>query len=306
MTTIHVGSMSGGKDSTATAIIMFDRIPKERVRLVMADTGNEHPLTWDYRKYLEDKFQHAIDIVRADFTEDIARKRRFVEVKWREQGVPEESVLRALTVLVPTGNPYLDLCIWKGRFPSRRAQFCTEELKRYPLNDYQASIIMDGHAMVSWHGIRRDESTWRSSALECEQSAEGWWINRPIVDWTAQQTIDFLLSRGIDPNPLYKKGFKRVGCAPCINCEKEEVRLWSVHFFEVIDRIREWEAIVTAASKRQGASFFAAPEDGRGALRGRTIDSYVAWSKTAHGGRQIDLLKTLPPAICESSYGLCE
>ena len=37
---------------------------------------------------------------------------------------------RALAVLHPSGNPFLDLCLWKGRFPSRKAQFCTEHLKR--------------------------------------------------------------------------------------------------------------------------------------------------------------------------------
>ena len=30
----------------------------------------------------------------------------------------------------------LDLCIWKGRFPSRKAQFCTSELKTMPLVEY--------------------------------------------------------------------------------------------------------------------------------------------------------------------------
>ena len=28
---------------------------------------------------------------------------------------------RALAVMYPSGNPFLDLCMWKGRFPSRMA-----------------------------------------------------------------------------------------------------------------------------------------------------------------------------------------
>lgn len=306
MSPVHIVSVSGGKDSTATALICLDRNERENVRLVFADTGNEHPITLQYLDYLRARLNHPIDVVRADFAADILRKRDYALTQWPLKGVPDEICQRAAAVLVPTGNPFLDLCLWKGRFPSRKAQFCTQELKRYPLDDYTTALIQAGHQVESWQGVRADESAQRRDAKERELAAEGWWVNRPIVDWTAQQVVDFVIGRGLDLNPLYSKGFKRVGCAPCINSSKEDVSLWARHFNEVIDRLREWERLVALASKRGATSFFPAPEDGRADRQGRNIDEYVAWSMTTRGGRQLDLMKVGAPAECSSVYGLCE
>jgi 3'-phosphoadenosine 5'-phosphosulfate sulfotransferase (PAPS reductase)/FAD synthetase and related enzymes len=47
---------------------------------------------------------------------------------------------------------------------------------------------------------------------------------RPIFNWSAQQVIDCIVSSGQQPNPLYYKGFSRVGCFPCIIWRHSEVR----------------------------------------------------------------------------------
>ena len=49
-------------------------------------------------------------------------------------------------------------------------------------------------------------------------------VLRPIFDWSAQEVIDCILKAGQNPNPLYYKGFSRVGCFPCIMCRQSEVR----------------------------------------------------------------------------------
>jgi 3'-phosphoadenosine 5'-phosphosulfate sulfotransferase (PAPS reductase)/FAD synthetase len=117
---------------------------------------------------------------------------------------------RALSVLHPTGNPFLDLCLWKGRFPSRKAQFCTEHLKRN-------MAVEAGYKVVSWQGIRRDESQNRRFAKEFERVGGGIWIYRPIVHWTAAQVFEHCAAHGLKPNPLYLQDMDRVGCMPCIN-----------------------------------------------------------------------------------------
>lgn len=304
----HIVSVSGGKDSTATALICLDRHDRDSIRFVFADTGNEHPITLEYLDYLRGRLNHPIDVVRADFAAEIARKRQYVLTQWPLKGVPADICERAAKALEkPTGIPFLDLCIWKGRFPSRRAQFCTQELKRYPLDDYTSALILEGYAVTSWQGVRRDESPARANAKEREEMPEGWAVYRPIVEWTAQQTVDFVTSRGIELNPLYMKGFKRVGCAPCINEQKNGISLWARHYPEVIDRIEEWERAAALASKRGVSSFFPAPDkDGRGERQGRNIRDVVRWSMTTHGGRQGDLMKVGEPAACSSIYGLCE
>ena len=48
-------------------------------------------------------------------------------------------------------------------------------------------------------------------------------VIRPIFRWTSQNVIDCILNAGQKPNPLYYKGFSRVGCFPCIMCRKREV-----------------------------------------------------------------------------------
>lgn len=303
---IRVASVSGGKDSQAAATLLLDQHPREEIRLVTADTGHEHALTYAHLDYLRERFNHPIDVVRADFTADIERKRRYCLEKWPEKGVPQDVCLRAAAVLVPTGIPFLDLCIWKGRFPSRKAQFCTQELKRYPLDRYMLDLIGEGHEVESWQGIRRDESQQRKDALPRELGAEGWWIVRPIVEWTAQQVVDFVIGRGQRLNPLYSMNFSRVGCAPCINERKEGVSEWARRYPEVIEKLREWERIVGLASKQGISSFFAAPEDGRGERQGRNIDEYVDWARTSRGGHTYDLLKIGPAPACQSIYGLCE
>jgi tRNA(Ile)-lysidine synthase TilS/MesJ len=53
MSVIHVVSVSSGKDSDATLLLALHRYGRERVRAVIADTGNEHTLVWEHIAYLE-------------------------------------------------------------------------------------------------------------------------------------------------------------------------------------------------------------------------------------------------------------
>lgn len=312
MTTLRVVSVSGGKDSTACALLALERFPSDEVRLVFADTGNEHELTIEYvQDYLPEVLGVPVHTVRASFDADIARKAQFVATKWREQGIAEEKVQRALAALKPTGNPYLDLCIWKGRFPSRKAQFCTQELKTLPLTEWQMHLIDHGYLVESWQGVRRDESLNRRDAKEREDVGGGLSIYRPIVDWTAQQTVDYVRSKGLKLNPLYSQGMHRVGCMPCINARKDEVLEISRRFPGHIDRIEHWEFLVKEASKRDGATFFAGANTGEDltveeAVAAANIRSVVEWAKTSRGGKQYDLVRLQDSPACSSSYGLCE
>ena len=307
----HVVSISGGKDSTALALVcreMIDAgmVPPGRIILAFAETDNEHPITYDYLAYLEDALQMPIVRLRADFAQRIERKRAYVAEHWPKEGIAAEVVERALAALVPTGIAMLDLCIWKGRFPSRRAQFCTQELKTVPLQNFQLDLVDEGCCVWSWQGIRADESPNRRYAPIFEEIGDHLFVYRPILRWPAQATFEAMAISGVRPNPLYTQGMKRVGCMPCINCGKSELSEIAQRWPEVIDRIASWESAVAAASKRGAPSFFPAPEDGRADLQGRNIQERLQWARTTRGGLQFDLLADLPPARCESFYQLCE
>jgi 3'-phosphoadenosine 5'-phosphosulfate sulfotransferase (PAPS reductase)/FAD synthetase len=328
----RVVSVSGGKDSTATALVALDT-DADSVELVFCDTGNEEQVTLDHvNDYLPRALGKPIQTFRMNFDDRIAAKRAYIAAHWDRKGVPAAHIEQALAILQPTGNPFLDLCLWKGRFPSRMAQFCTQELKRRPMDDHMLRNLEAGHDLESWRGVRRDESEARRNAKLLERAAEGWLIVHPIAYWTAQQTVDFVRSRGVELNPLYSQGMGRVGCFPCINCGKDELRNIAARYPEHVARIREWERLVGLASKRGISSFFTekmkvskealpgwthypADDDGperwvepvMDVLKRCKIDVRVEWSKTARGGAQYDLVSAMDDnAACSSSYGLCE
>lgn len=40
-------------------------------------------------------------------------------------------------------------------------------------------------------------------------------VLNPIIDWSDADVWSYLRSRGIEGNPLYKEGWKRIGCVGC-------------------------------------------------------------------------------------------
>jgi len=311
MTDRNIISVSGGKDSTALLLLAIER-NTPYIEAVFADTGNEHQITYDYVQYLND---HVFPIrwVKADFTDRIAGKREYVLTKWAEKGVPQVNIDRAAAALVATGNPFLDLCIWKGRFPSSKAAFCSEELKRNPIiNQVQKPLLDAGDDVISWQGVRRDESLRRRYLIERElkmthgNGAE-LWNYRPILDWTADDCFAMHRNHNVKHNPLYEMGMGRVGCMPCINCRKDELLEISKRFPEAIERIRQWEDAVKQASKRCAATFFPAPSDDPEWSATQTIEKVVQWSQTGRGGKTFDMWRMLDDGPkCTSIYGLCE
>src|SRR3546814_15740902 len=121
-----------------------------------------------------------------------------------------------------------------------RSQFCTEELKRNIAVEFQVDLIDQGHTVVSWQGIRRDESLNRRDALKFEPLGAGLFIYRPIVQWTANDVFEYAAQPDIKPNPLYLQGMGRVGCMPCINANQSELRQIGARFPEHLARHHAW------------------------------------------------------------------
>lgn len=290
---VNVISVSGGKDSTAIALLAMER-GVENCRFVFCDTGNECSETYDYIEYLKTFFP--IETLKADFAKKIAIRRK----KLLETG--QEARAKAT---VASGNPFYDLAMLKGRFPSAMARFCTTELKVNVIKQFIADILSTGEDVDNWSGVRAEESPKRAKLTEREfffadsQSGAESWHFRPILKWPSQDCFSIMKRHGVKPNPLYLKGFSRVGCFPCINCRKSELREIATQFPEEIDRIREWEASIAPALKRGQSSFFPITQ-------GRvTIDDWVDWSMTSRGGKQLPLALE-DTTTCRSVYGLCE
>lgn len=365
----HIVNVSGGKDSTATYLLALERLDGN-FRAVFADTGNEHESTYEFVARLHERTGGPkVEVVRADFTEDIARHRLYVLENWpdelqagrdgswrwmphrgkaktvapAEQPPPPKNVYRSATVRfamgswrwniarrpmteaeamarvaeaaaahVPTGNPYLDLCISKGFFPGRMRQFCTEELKQLPITMKVILPALRKGPVLQWLGIRAEESIVRSKQPRFGRDDTGAYLWRPILKWTVDDVWAQHKKHRLLPNPLYSQGMGRVGCMPCINCRKEEMREIAERFPGHVDRIAQWEEIVRRASKYGEATFFPSMKDSRDRDRSGSglyanIRDVVEWSKTDRGGRQYGLFwQRQAGGGCANDMGLCE
>lgn len=305
----HIVNVSGGKDSTATYLLAIES--GRPFRAVFADTGNEHEATLEYVARLHEKTGGpVVQTVRADFTRQLAIHREFVLREWPKQGIPDDIVREAASLHEPTGNPYLDLCISKGRFPSRMAQFCTEELKTIPITTLVVGPMLKAGPVLQWLGIRAEESRNRAKQPRFNRHESGSYLWRPIFSWTINDVWHMHARHGVKPNPLYAMGMGRVGCMPCINYSKGELRAIADQFPHHIDRIRRWEDVVASANKRRSATFFPAVTDPTDIDRPGTysrIDTIVEWSRTRRGGRQFDLFfQRQAGGGCTSELALCE
>lgn len=324
MTENNILSISGGKDSTAMLLLAIER-ETENMQAVFADTGHEHPLTYEYIEYLNVEV-YPIRTIRADFTEQIERRRemmlRVIDGTHKNRGNYEwtpEVAKQALEILKPTGIPFLDLCLVHGRFPSTKVRFCSNELKRDPLTEQVHLPLLDaGDDVISWQGVRADESLARRHLpeRECKSTMPGsgaeLWHYRPILTWTIEDVFAMHDKHKIKPNPLYKMGMGRVGCMPCIHARKDELLEISKRFPEEIERVARWESIIKQVSKTGTATFFPASEMGAETAADFDAEKHgiwarVEWAKTSRGGKQYDFLRTdnnVP--LCSSVYGLCE
>lgn len=205
-------SFSGGKDSQACLIWAAKKYGIKSVTAVFCDTGWEH----------QDTYSHINDVV-------------------------QQLGLTLVTLRSDKYKDFVDMSIKKSRFPSSQRRFCTHELKVVPMINY---ILSQDDSFIIIQGIRAKESKARAGYdVECAYFKEYFneeikglyhkravleWckthdasVLRPIFHWSAQDVIDYILANGQRPNPLYERGFSRVGCFPCIMCRKREIQLIS-------------------------------------------------------------------------------
>lgn len=290
MSTKHVVGFSGGIDSQACAGWVLDHFPREDVILLNSNAGgNEHPITTEFVRWYS-KNVHPVVEVNAIIADLGGVGTHSGKTKQRREQYCDDDLMS-----------FVDLATVKGRFPSRKAQFCTEYLKLAPQRRWIKENVTDlGHDIIRYSGVRRDESQQRKNTPDYKwDDYFDCYICYPIASWTKKQCFDFVKSRGERFNELYLLGFSRVGCAPCINSSKEDISQWGARFPEMIDKVRAWEQQV-------GRTFFAPCVPGKAI---NWVDEVVAWAKTTRGGKQIALPFAEAEAaagLCSSKYGLCE
>lgn len=313
-----VVSVSGGKDSTATYLLCLEQTGGD-FDAVFADTGNEHPETLEYVARLHERTGGPkIQVVKADFSRELARKRAYLEsgraTARTERPWTEERVREVIAAdLEPTGIPFLDLCRSKGMFPTRMWAFCSQFLKRVVLLEQAHQPLIDaGYNVVSWQGIRAEESVRRSCypMWEISPESESVTIYRPLMGWTVEDVAAKHKRHNVPLNPLYSMGFSRVGCMPCIQSSKQDIRLMALLCPEHVKKVREWEMLVRSVVRQGVSTFF--HQDTTGSDVPVSIDGVVRWSMTRRGTRsgcQYDMMAYFAPPkseVCVYAGGLCE
>lgn len=277
-TIYHVG-ISGGKDSGAVLLwlVYESGIPKHKINATFCDTGNEHEWTYEQVRLLSEKV-HPIETLKPELD-------------------------------------FYELVKKKGVFPSARRRFCTEHLKIRPSQDHIQYLKQAYDGVVAVSGVRGDESEDRSKYLEWDYSGHLLTLQwRPLIAWKYQNVLDIHKKYGIPMNPLYALGAERVGCYPCINSRKKEIRTIALNFPDRIERIKDLENELWRRGKT--TAFFHAsmiPErfrtrpfttkDGENIMVAR-IDDVVKWSMT--GKRAQGSWEDDPPEPISCSSGFCE
>lgn len=266
-----------GGKDSAATSLYLRELGIEHVR-VFADTGWEHEFTYEYLRGPLSEALGIIHEVRGERTMD-------------------------------------ELVTHKGAFPSRVMRFCTTELKIKPLAAFVKSF---GDDVVNVVGIRAAESAARAKMPEWEYSdafdCDVW---RPIIRWTEQDVIDIHKRHGLAPNPLYLRGAERVGCWPCINSRKDEIRRVADTDPARIERIRRLEMVVGDAAEARAIRNNTTLEEkghhrptffhGRGATMDMIpIDQVVRWSRTNRNGstRSEELFHDFNDGCAR--WGMCE
>jgi len=287
-------TFSGGKDSLAALLWTREHITKN-FTTVFCDTGWEHPLTYEYIHRIADKLH--LDLV---------------------------------TLKSKKYDGMVDLARQHKKWPSPRFRMCTGELKVRPMIDYLLDDVRDNVLIIQ--GIRGAESparakmskqctyfkyyfepygytkngkpkkhTYRGKDVRAFRAQFSDDLLRPVFDWSAQQVIDYILTAGLEPNPLYKMGYKRVGCWPCVMANKRDILNIARQSPERIEQI-------AALEREIGSNYFVSGIIPDSAITGSRKYPYIhdvvryVQCQNATGSLFDDDTAT----SCMSYYGLCE
>lgn len=151
----------------------------------------------------------------------------------------------------------------------------------------------DKNGKAKYHTYRR-----REVVEFCKHHAAD--VLRPVFDWSGQQAIDYILSKGQELNPLYRMGYRRVGCWPCVMASQRDMLN--------ISRQSLTESTKSQTSKDPSLLVFAPGKIPAHAISGnekyptiRDVVRYVQWQNATDS-----LFDDDTATSCMSYYGLCE
>lgn len=210
-------SFSGGKDSTVTSHLVNRALGTNRVLHIFGDTTLEFPFTLEYKK--------------------------------RFNKNSESQNVHVLTAKNREKN-FEDLCEVVGP-PSRVMRWCCTVFKTGAIQKTISSAFKDKDNILSFQGIRRNESRSRSKYEKESKNSKiaKQTVASPIIDWIEFDVWLYILTTGIDFNDAYRLGWTRVGCWCCPNNGGWSEFLAKIHMHE---QYLHWNDLLVRFAKKIG------------------------------------------------------
>ena len=170
----------------AEDVVVIDMMMKinPKARIFTLDTGRLNQETYDVMDEIRKKYNVSIEVMFPDQSE--------VEQMVRVNGL----------------NLFYDSV--------GNRKLCCGIRKVHPLNRILSTL--DGWVT----GLRADQTEVRSNAnkIELDEQHNGMIKINPIIEWTWDQTWDYIKKNNIPYNKLHDKGFPSIGCEPCTRAIK--------------------------------------------------------------------------------------
>lgn len=197
---------SGGKDSTAALLVAVEAFGKDRVKAIYVDTGIDFIENLEYVENIASQLGIEVVIKKADVDKGL------------------------LSEFMPMPDPDYRWCT------GRKLDALREGFKE----------VSKGKTIVI-AGDRDAESEKRARRPPIRYDEKlGYPVISPLKLWSGVHVEAFILSRGLPLNPLYEKGFYRIGCYVCFALRNWEIEVMKRNkiFDEILRRRPEQREII--------------------------------------------------------------
>lgn len=225
---------SGGKDSDAMLQLALECLNPEEFEVMNSHTTVDAPETV---YYIRDKFQelekrgvratinypHFKDGSYKSMWELIVRNQapptrllRFCCKQLKETSTPNRFVATGVRKEESIGRQGRDFFALRGK---------TKKDARFYSLSHAKEVFEDDKARREGDGVLNPNEVGVYDCIlitRAKQNKE--LVCNPIYEWTERDVWDFIHDRELKYNPLYDKGFRRVGCIGCPLAGKEQIR----------------------------------------------------------------------------------
>ena len=200
----------------------------------------------------------------------------------REVFAAERAGVGTATILYPTykGEPtnMWKLIVQRSAPPTRIARFCCVHLKEQTIpnriialgvrreesvqrssrNDFeirgQTKLKSSGftyeHSAEVYEEAQTHDEAWDCKLITAAKKNDDLMVN-PIIEWKTTDIWDFIRENGIKYNPLYDRGYTRVGCIGCPMASKsDKARLFSDYPKYKENYIRAFDRLIKKRKER--------------------------------------------------------